>query len=351
MNVHLTLAQFGADSASLHLFESEAPELLPYATLMTARAERNQDLAAVNAVYEWQGAPLLYLVNADLLQGDPNRLSRVRRLLAMRGDAPYLGVVSPGRLEIYHIALDALPPGQARVSLKFSEEQEFATLAFLGNNRPGMGNRTPWISQVVLNLLGGSIDGLKNRCGISGDDAISLVGRALFTRFLADRQMLPALHQDAFDPSEYFDNASHAKKTSEWLDETFNGDFLPLADRIFEKLPHSGYSILGDVLRRAPDGQLSLGWQEQWDHIDFAHIPVGVLSQAYENYLRQHEPEAQRRAGGYYTPPPIAELMVRGAFRALERNGKVHEACVLERDPVRLKHSRHWRGNWRIPAG
>ena len=24
---------------------------------------------------------------------------------------------------------------------------------------------------------------------------------------------------------------------------------------------------------------------------------------------------------------------------------------VLERDPVRLKHIRHWRGNWRIPVG
>jgi hypothetical protein len=330
MNVHQTLARFGADSASLRLFEGDAPELLPYATLLTARAEGNQDLAAVDGVYEWQGAPLLYLVSADLLKGDPDRLSRVRRLLAMRGDSPYLGVVSPGRLEIYRIALDNRRPEQARVSLGFSKEQEFTTLAFLGNNRPSMGSRAPWISQVVLNLLSGSIDGLKNQCGVSGDDAISLVGRALFTRFLADRNMLPVLHHDASDPSEYFDDSSHAEKTSAWLDETFNGDFLPLADHIFEKLPQSGYRILGNVLRRAPGGQLLLGWKERWDHLDFAHIPVGVLSQAYENYLRLHAPEAQRREGGYYTPQPIAELMVKGAFRALERAGKAHEARLLD---------------------
>jgi hypothetical protein len=330
MNVHQTLARFGADSASLHLFEDDAPELLPYATLLTARAEGNQDLAAVDGVYEWQGTPLLYLAIADLLQGDPDRLSRVRRLLAMRGDAPYLGVVSPGRLEIFRIALDNRRPEQARVSLGFSEEREFATLAFLGNNRPAVGNRAPWISQVVLNLLTGCIEGLKNECGISGDDAISLVGRALFTRFLADREILPQLHRGASDPSEYFDNASHAEKTSVWLDETFNGDFLPLTDRIFEKLPKKGYRILGNVLRRAPGGQLLLGWKERWDHLDFAHIPVGVLSQAYENYLRQHTPEAQRREGGYYTPQPIAELMVKGAFRALERDGNAHEARVLD---------------------
>src|ERR1700694_853020 len=155
MNVLQTLARFGADSASLRLFEGDAPELLPYATLLTARAEGNQDLAAVEGVYEWQEAPLLYLVNADLLNGDRDRLLRIRRLLAMRGDTPYVGVVSPGRLEIYRIALDNRRPEQARVSLGFSGEQEFATLAFLGNSRPGIGTRTPWISQVVLSLLSG----------------------------------------------------------------------------------------------------------------------------------------------------------------------------------------------------
>jgi hypothetical protein len=247
----------------------------------------------------------------------------------MRGDSPYLGVVSPGRLAIYRIALDSRRPGQVRVPLEFSEGQEFATLAYLGNNRPGI-TRAPWISQVVLNLLSASIDGLKAKCGISGNDAISLVGRALFTRFLADREILPRIHRDGADPSEWFDDAAHAKKASAWLDQTFNGDFLPLAPRTFEKLPERGYKLLGNILRRAPGGQLTLGWKERWDHLDFAHIPVGVLSQAYENYLRLHAPEAQRREGGYYTPQPIAELMVKGAFRAFERIGTVHKARVLD---------------------
>jgi hypothetical protein len=99
---------------------------------------------------------------------------------------------------------------------------------------------------------------------------------------------------------------------------------------MFDKLPKAGYRILGDVLRRAPGGQLLLGWKERWDYLDFAHIPVGVLSQAYENYLRVHAPKSQRREGGYYTPQAIAELMVSGAFRALERDGKAHDARVLD---------------------
>ena len=84
-------------------------------------------------------------------------------------------------------------------------------------------------------------------------------------------------------------------------------------------MPPQGYRVLGDVLRRAPDGQLFLGWEEKWGNLDFAHIPVGVLSQAYELYLRKHAPAKQRREGGYFTPRPIAELMVRASFRALQR--------------------------------
>jgi N-6 DNA Methylase len=330
MNVHQTLSRFGAESDSLRLFDHDAPQLLPYATLLTARAGRDENLAAVEGVYEWQDAPLIYLANADLLKGDPDRLSHVRRLLAMRGDAPYLGVVSPGRLEIYRVALDNRRPEQARVSLGLSRAEEFATLAFLGNNRPSINNRASWILQVVLDLLTQSIDGLIDQCGISGDNAISLVGRALFTRFLADREMLPALHGKTTDPSEYFDRASHAKRTSTWLNATFNGDFLPLSHRSFETLPEIGYQILGNVMRRAPGGQLLLGWKERWDHLDFAHIPVSILSQAYESYLRAHAPETQRREGGYYTPQPIAELMVKGSFRALERDGNAHKASALD---------------------
>jgi len=87
---------------------------------------------------------------------------------------------------------------------------------------------------------------------------------------------------------------------------------------------------LGDILRRAPAGQLYLGWEEKWANLDFANIPVGVLSQAYEHYLRSHDPRKQRREGGYYTPRILADMMVRGAFDGLQRDGLAHKARVLD---------------------
>mgnify|MGYP001331815984 CR=1 FL=1 len=324
------VAAFGADPRSLLLFDHDSPSLLPYATLVTAQRAGDADLEIVQAVYEWQGAPLIFLANADAIT-DQNQLHRIRRLLSMRGDAPYLGLIAPGRLHVYRLALDRKTPEEARVNWGDIGDEQSTAFARLGNTRPNAAiSRRDWISNVVLNLLTGSIDKLINVGGVSNEDAISLVGRALFTRFLADRNLLPKSLAAQTVAASLFDNRASAEKTSIWLDKTFNGDLLPLSDGIFSILPNEAYHVLGDVLRRAPDSQLFLGWEEKWDNLDFSHIPVGVLSQAYELYLRNHAPARQRREGGYYTPRSIADLLVRASFRALERQEVTHQARVLD---------------------
>ena len=329
VDLRASLAEFGADSSALRLLDDECPELLPYATLMTARRNRHGDLDAVEAVYEWQDTPLVFLIDADSLGGD-DQLQRIRRLLAMRGDAPYLGVVAPGSLDVYRIALDRKSLRQARVVWEEGEGAKNTLFARLGNERPQAAiTNSGWISNVVLRLLNGSMTRLIG-LDVSHEDAISLVGRALFTRFLGDRDLLPKSMSQPETAASLFDTRDMAETTSEWLDDQFNGDLLPLSVGIFGMLREQGYGVLGDILRRAPSGQLFLGWEEKWDKLDFAHIPVGVLSQAYELYLRKHARSRQRREGGYFTPRPIAELMVRASFRALERRGAGRAAKVLD---------------------
>lgn len=83
-------------------------------------------------------------------------------------------------------------------------------------------------------------------------------------------------------------------------------------------------------MRRAPGGQLYLGWEQKWDYLDFSQIPVGVLSQAYEGYLRSHRSKDQKQQSGYYTPRAIAEVLVRGALVALQPEGSAHKARILD---------------------
>ena len=329
-DVRASVAEFGADPSAFRSLDDECPELLPYATLLTARRDRNATLGMVEAVYEWQGAPLVFLVDADSVEND-DQLQLIRRLLAMRGDAPYLGVVAPGSLRIYRIALDRKSLRRARIGSEDWDGARSTVFARLGNVRPEAAiTKRGWISNVVLNLLSGSTTTLIDELKVSHEDAISLVGRALFTRFLADRSLLPEGMSEPERAASLFDTREVAEETSDWLDETFNGDPLPLSPGIFETLPERVYGVLGDVLRRAPDGQPFLGWKEKWSNLDFAHIPVGVLSQAYELHLREHAPGKQKREGGYFTPRPIADLMVRASFRALERRGTGESVRVLD---------------------
>jgi hypothetical protein len=327
-----TLEQYGADLAAFRSFDDDAPELLPYATLLAARNAHHPVLAGLTGVYEWQNEPLVFLVDGDKI-ADDRHLDGIRRLLAMRGDAPYLGVVRLGRLTLYRVSLDKDRAEGARIPLDIPAGDERATLPRLGNERPGVAAQPrQWISNVILKLLDGSIQQLRTGFGVAGEDAISLIGRAVFTRFLADRDLLPDSLSPAgyAEPAALFDNPERAMATSLWLDLTFNGDFLPVSAGRFESLPHGAFKTLGDILRRAPDGQLYLGWEEKWANLNFAHIPVGVLSQAYEHHLRAHSPDKQRKEGGYYTPRIIADIMVRGAFHALDRDGVAHKARILD---------------------
>ena len=357
-DLHASLSEFGGDPSSLFMLDEESPDLLPYASLLTARRTTHRSLGIVKAVYEWDGRPLMFLVESDSWRA-VHQLNDIRRQLAMRGDAPYLGVLSPGNLYVYRIALDNKSLRRAKVNLAVGHDNanEMA-LVRLGNERPhGAITHRGWISNVVLRLFSNSMDRLID-LQISPENAISLVGRALFTRFLGDRSLLPEPMSGIENTAGLFDTWESAATTCSWLDNTFNGDLLPLSDGVFEILPKKGLDILGDVLRRAPEGQLFLGWQEKWANLDFAHIPVGVLSQAYELYLRKHAPNEQRTEGGYFTPKPIAELMTRASFRALQRTQVSKSARVL--DPAvgagiflltafRELVAENWRNNGRRP--
>jgi len=323
-----TIERYGADLAAFRSFDPDGPDLLPYATLVAAR-KADPALAALAGVYEWQSSPLVFLADGDSLSDDAS-FGQLRRRLAMRGDAPYLGIVRPGQLTIHRVSLDNNPREQTVVP---TESFQRSVFPILGNRRPeAASNSRQWITNVLLKLLEKSIGVLTTDCGIAEGDAISLVGRALFTRFLGDRNLLRGslIPDGSGESATLFDNRDRAQATSRWLDVTFNGDLLPLNDKIFESLPEKALWTLGNILRRAEDGQFSLKWEEEWANLDFAHIPVGVLSQAYENYLRNYSPKKQRKEGIYYTPRIIANMMVGAAFHALRRDGNAHEARILD---------------------
>ena len=139
-----------------------------------------------------------------------------------------------------------------------------------------------------------------------------------------------------------FRNVKNSVATCRWLDETFNGDLLPLS---------GGYTAVFNQGNEQTGGSLFLhlqaileGWkhvgaegfqlQIDWGDLDFAHIPIGVLSQVYENFSKIWDPQEREQTSAYYTPKNIARYLVDDAFEGLseKKNARILDPSCGARD-------------------
>jgi Eco57I restriction-modification methylase len=326
------------------------PAQLDYLDLLPTRCNQNTTLAAVA---ENQGTALLYIVDGcgdrDL---DAAMLADVRRKLANRSDPAWLGVVQSGSLEIFpigfHEALDTQP-------VRIIEERSTTAPLFFQSLVHGTFEEnkrlrgTDYVFRKIFDLLTRTMNVFVPPDGSGRLDALevlSMAGRALFFRFLIDRGIVRAselsgpdgICPEATELKDAFSTAQKAAQTSAWLDATFNGDFLPLIDESIPLDDQAGreeaylafykrtqrrvskriFSHLQAILR----GWHAVGEEFQteidWGDLDFAHIPVGVLSQVYESFSHRADPRTSRDTSVHYTPRTIASLMVDEAFAAVE---------------------------------
>jgi hypothetical protein len=122
-------------------------------------------------------------------------------------------------------------------------------------------------------------------------------------------------------------------KSSEWLDNTFNGEFMPL-------LSHDNYrNYFKNLALNFPTALIPLGWIMHrtdaegqlplWEKLDFSHIPAGTLSEVYEDYAHEKAPKKSQQQSVHFTPRHIARMMVRQAFRGVPSE-IVSTASVLD---------------------
>ncbi len=302
----------------------------------------------LTAVAEHQGAALLYLVDSGGdVKSDAESLAALRRQLANRSDPAWLGVLRPGSLEIFPIGFHEASGSKP---VKVIEERNPAAPLFFQNlvhgtfeeNRRLSGS--DYVFSKIFDLLTRMTTEfvpVNGEAKLDALEVLSMAGRALFFRFLIDRRIVLETERsqicpDASELKDAFSSADKAAQTSAWLDATFNGDFLPLVDesipannreareaeylryfrrterlagkRVFEHL-HAilrGWRATGDAVQAELD----------WGDLDFAHIPVGVLSQVYESFSHRADPRTARDTSVHYTPRMIAGLMVEQAFDA-----------------------------------
>jgi hypothetical protein len=324
------------------------PEQLNYLDLLPKQGNHTPILTAVA---EHQGTALLYIIDASGdAKSDAASLAAVRKQLANRSDPAWLGVIQPGSLEIFpigfHESADAKP-------VKVIEERSATAPLFFQSLVHGTFEEnhrlrgTDYVFRKIFDLLTQTTNEFVPADGKGRLDALevlSMAGRALFFRFLIDRRIvLPdevhgrsGICPAAIELKDAFSTAEKAAQTSAWLDETFNGDFLPLIDeripntnrrareaeylRFYQRTEHLVGRRIFQHLQAILRGWEAVGSDFQpdldldWNEFDFAHIPVGVLSQVYESFSHRADPRTARDTSVHYTPRTIASLMVDEAF-------------------------------------
>ena len=223
----------------LFLHAEPTPDLLDYLDLVR---RRNSPLLP-DAVAEFQGRPLLYLVNGAAL--DRPAILKLQQLLANRGDHACLGVATPGSLDVYPINLDADQLAEANfITIQLKKEgaagffQSLATRTFELDGQP---KEADYVYDSIHQLLAEASKELAGTADAPGPlpglEVLSTTGRALFFRFLLDRRIVRDEERTEICPSaeslrDAFSSANAAAETSCWLDETFNGDLLPLGQHV-----------------------------------------------------------------------------------------------------------------------
>ena len=103
MNIVNAVKAFGCHDV-VQLDGEPTPRHLEYLDLLKVSGQKS---LKVNAVAEFQSRPLLYIVSNDQIRDiDNNRVLDFQCLLANRGERAYLGILSPGELNVYPVNLD-----------------------------------------------------------------------------------------------------------------------------------------------------------------------------------------------------------------------------------------------------
>lgn len=341
-----TVERLGVPAESFVDFrERPSARHLRYMDLLSASQGRTPDgLASLEGVVEVSGKAALYVVRSSVPapRGADASIVQLMRSLACRADAGHLAVVRPGTMTVYRVGFYA--DGQApAVDAVIDGEDPLSVRKLLNGGREltrqERANRL-WLDDLLFDLLTKAADGLRNAVPgliLSDGEVLSLIGRALFMRFLVDRGIVKPHEVDKIvagvqRPEDLFGAVDALVGTFEWLDQTFNGDLLDLGTKDYRgylgglgRASNNVCSTLSNIMARSTDGQLSL----DWDGLRFEHIPVDVLSQVYEHFAHRFMPEHAHATSIHYTPRDIAELLVDGVFAATPAP-KRHLARVLD---------------------
>lgn len=335
---------------------SSATAALRYARLLTDHVD-GEIGSTIDLVYEvpshqpdLPGSPAIYF--KTLRQPKPEQIMELRRRIWNQGRAPTLWIVTPEAVRIYD-GFARPEEGETdkahlirelkRINGRFQHiadfrRREFDTGAFWSSKYGKKIRRGERVDQAMLadltrtERLLTSGEPTTDLVPLSSKVAHALLGRAIFVRYLVDREILDRnFFPDAYSYNSFSDLLTDRSATFsffDWLGETFNGDLFPLTseERAIVEQPH--LNLVRDFLSGAdlsyyPD----IVRPRLWPY-DFQVIPVDLISSIYEMFAHSHDPKTAEALSIHYTRLPLVELLLSLAMRGLDDRARVLDpAC------------------------
>src|SRR6266852_3124885 len=170
--------------------------LLDYLDLLRRDDETQPqaDRLLPDGVAESQGRALLFIVNENRLAQTPKeqeqQLNTLRRKLACRGDHAYLACIRPGELAVAPVSLDNRTPHWKRYTPGTPQALTFFSRLAQGQyDGEGEPKEADYVFSAMFKLVWSVADRLA-ALKLKRADVLSLMGRALFFRFLRDRHVV-----------------------------------------------------------------------------------------------------------------------------------------------------------------
>lgn len=321
------LEPYGVEPEGLVVFDTPlGPEHVAHLDLHPQGTHARFE-ARVDGVVEIRGRPIFYVKRCP-----PTGADKLIHLLAQRGAADYIAFVEPGQLTVVPLRPKRKSARRGRtVRERDADARAYLPGLAFGTIEPTAGRAARALNKDLFVLLHESTLRLTT-VGVAPEDALALVGRAVFVRFLLDRRIVtendrPRIASTSSTLEDVMSTPDGIVSTFDYLDRTFNGHLLPLdLEAVLKTRRHQEAvckQLTHILMRTEADGQMRF----EWDRLDFGHIPVGLLSEVYESWSHDYRSKEAKRDSVWYTPEGIARFVVSEALRNLEHP---HRARVLD---------------------
>jgi type I restriction-modification system DNA methylase subunit len=161
-----------------------------------------------------------------------------------------------------------------------------------------------------------------------------LLLRSIFLLYLEDRgatdkNFYSKINNKATSYFSILDDVGDTYKLFKKLESHFNGSLFEVAGNEEKKIKKQHLQLIKNCFIYGDDGTDQPNLFPDWRIFDFKIIQIELLSEIYECFLAEMEPEKKHQTGTFYTPPSLVELILNEKL-SIEKNNKKFDVKILD---------------------